>query len=122
MNALGYLVLSLLLVLPIAWLFAELKLGRTARITLGIISLIWVGFCVAAFIGVTTTFQYNSWYGNTTKDLVDESVRQLEMGNTNQVLRALINLQTNFQPTYENRARYNFLVSNAVLEMSKPTR
>ena len=119
MNALGYLILFLLFALPIAWLVAEFKFGRTARIIFGLVSLIWVGFCVAALIGVTTTFQYNIWYGNNTKDLIDASVRQLEAGNTNQVLNAFKNIQASYQPTYENHAKYNLLVSNAVAEMSQ---
>jgi hypothetical protein len=119
MNALGYLLLFLLFALPIAWLVAEFKFSRTTRILLGITSFIWIGFCVAGLIGVTTTFHYNIWYGENTKNLVDESVRQLEAGNTNQVLKAFKQLQDSYQPTYENRAKYNLLVSNAVNSMSQ---
>jgi hypothetical protein len=119
MNALGYLFLFLLFALPIAWLIAEFKSGRTTRVFLGIASFIWIGLCVAGLIGVTTTFHYNIWYGETTKGLIDESVRQLGVGNTNQVLKAFKQLQGSFQPTYENKANYNLLVSNAVNSMNQ---
>jgi hypothetical protein len=118
-NALGYLFLFLLFALPIAWLVAEFKFNRTARILLGITSLIWVGICVAGLVGVTTTFRYNIWYGENTKSLIDESIRQLEAGNTNQVLKTFKQLQEKFQPTYENKAKYNLLVSNAVSSMNQ---
>jgi len=118
-NALGYLFLFLLFALPIAWLVAEFKFNRTARILLGITSLIWVGICVTGLVGVTTTFRYNIWYGENTKSLIDESIRQLEAGNTNQVLKTFKQLQEKFQPTYENKAKYNLLVSNAVSSMNQ---
>jgi hypothetical protein len=121
MTTLGYLVLMLLLVLPGAWLFAEFKAGRSTRILLGVISFIWVGGCAAGLAGLTTTFRYNVGYGGVTRELIDASVRQLEAGQTDQVLSALKKLQSNFQPTYENRANYELLVSNAVVELKPST-
>ena len=118
MNALGYLFVFLLFVLPIAWLIAEFKFSRTARILLGLASFIWIGLCVAGLVGVTTKFQFDIWYGENTKSLIDESVHQLEAGNTNQVLKTFKQLQEQFQPTYENKARYNLLVSNAISSMN----
>jgi hypothetical protein len=117
MNALGYLFLFLLFVLPIAWLIAEFKFNRAARICLGLTSFVWIGMCVAGLVGVTTKFQFDIWYGENTKSLIDESIHQLEAGNTNQVLKTFKQLQEQFKPTYENKAEYNILVSNAVSSM-----
>jgi hypothetical protein len=121
MNVLGFLFLFLIVALPIAWLVAEFKCGRTARISWGLACGVFVSFCVAGFIGVTKTFNYNSWYGNNTKCLIDETVRQLEAGNTNLVIKAFKQIQDSYQPTYENRAKYNLLVSNAISSMNQPT-
>ena len=120
MNALGYLFLFLLFILPIAWLIAEFKFNRIARISLGFASFVWIGVCVTGLIGVTTKFQFDIWYGENTKSLIDESVHQLEAGNTSKVLKTFKQLQEQFKPTYENKAEYNLLVSNAVSGM-KPT-
>jgi hypothetical protein len=120
MNAIGYLFLFLLVASPIAWLVAEFKWSVSVRVTFGFLSLFLVALCMAGLVGVTTKFHFDIWYGENTKSLIDESVRQLEVGNTNQVLKVFKKLQNNFQPTYENRAEYNLLVSNAVTEMSHP--
>ena len=120
MNAIGYLFLFLLVASPIAWLVAEFKWSAGVRIIFGFLSLVLVALCTDGLVGVTTKFNFDIWYGENTKSLIDESVRQLEAGNTNQVLKAFKKLQNDFQPTYENRAKYNLLVSNAVTEMGHP--
>jgi hypothetical protein len=119
MNAFAYFLLFLTVALPIAWLISEFKCRRLARILFGLSVGILTCFCVSAFVGVTTTFRFNTWYGENTKRLVDETIRQLETGNTTNVLNSFKKLQNSYQPTYENRADYNLLVSNAVDNMSQ---
>jgi hypothetical protein len=121
MNTFGYLLLFLIFALTAAWLVSEFKCGPGARIFFGLASGLVTCFCVCGLVGITKTFNYNTWYGENSKSLIDETVRQLEAGNTNQVLKAFKQLQENYQPTYENRAKYNLLVSNAVNSMSQPT-
>jgi hypothetical protein len=121
MNAFGYLLLFLIVALPIVWIVSEYNHGRLARISLGLASMILISLCIAGLDKISYSFNYNSWYGSNTKSLIDETVRQLEAGNTNQVLKALKQLQESYQPTYENRAKYDFLVSNTVSSMNQPT-
>ena len=79
-----------------------------------------MSFGLATLVGMLQEFHYNAWFGENTKKLVDETVQQLEVGNTTNVLSALKQLQEAYQPTYENRAKYNLLVSNAVSSMNQP--
>jgi hypothetical protein len=59
----------------------------------------------------------NAWFGRATKELIDAAVVELEAGNGDRVLRWLKDLQGQYSPTYENRARYDLLVQDAVTKM-----
>jgi hypothetical protein len=118
-NAFGYFLLFLIIAFPIAWVVSEFKWNRKVRLALGI-GAIAMSFGLATLVGMLQEFNYNAWFGENTKKLVDETVKQLETGNTTNVLGTFEQLQEAYQPTYENRAKYNLLVSNAVNSMNQP--
>ena len=72
---------------------------------------------VAYIVGILSQLNYNSWYGEASKDLIDTIVLQLEAGNEARVESSLRKLSEEFQPTYENRANYDDLVKQAVRRM-----
>jgi uncharacterized protein YbgA (DUF1722 family) len=120
MNAFGYFLLFLIIAFPIAWAISEFKGSRKVRLALGVGAMA-MSFGLAALVGMLQQFNYNTWFGEYTKKLVDATVQQLEAGNTTNVLSAFKQLQGAYQPTYENRAKYNLLVSNAVSSMNQPS-
>jgi len=116
MNALGYLVVLLVIACLIAWFIAEFKGSRKLRITLGIVSIL-ASFGVAWLVGSLNRLNYNAWYGEASKDLIDSLVREVEAGRAANALPALKQLQRDLRPTYESRAQYDSLVRDAVAKM-----
>jgi hypothetical protein len=105
------------IVLPIAWLVSEVGNRRSLRIGLGIGSIVAIVTVFVSVNGVLTQLDYNSSYGAATKDLVDTTIVEIEKGNVDRVMDVLRRLNLQYQPTYENRARYVELVSEAVAKM-----
>jgi len=70
---------------------------------------------------ITASFERwnsNIWYGAASKDLVENTIVELEKGNADRVLAELRVLRTNLNPTYENRADYDQLVAKYVYAVS----
>ncbi len=61
----------------------------------------------------------NAWFGHATKDLIDSMITELDAGREDEVVRSLKDLQAKYQPTYENRARYDELVRETIEQMQK---
>jgi hypothetical protein len=76
-------VLPLILVVLVLWFYAEFKLGRRARIILGLIVMLCSGFLVYAFCQVRPFYE-SSWHRNSIRDA--ESL--LKQGQTNLVISA----------------------------------
>lgn len=116
-----YVILILLVVLPVAWLISEFQPRCWVRITLGISSLA-LSFFVAWVVGMLSHLQYNADYGFASSQLMNTVITNMEAGNTDNLLRELRQLKTDFQPTYENRANYDGLVRQFVerLKLEKP--
>lgn len=72
---------------------------------------------VAYLVGHFSRFNYNAWYGGASKNLVDTTITEIEDGNIDRVMSVLRRLNLEYQPTYENRAHYDELVSEAVSQM-----
>jgi len=112
-------VVIVIVVLPIAWLAAEFQDRRWVRITTGSAALLSV--CGIAFVvGSLERLTSNSWFGGVTKTFVDGTVSELEAGRHPQVLDALLKMQTEYNPTYENRARYDELVQTYLDRLRTP--
>jgi hypothetical protein len=109
-------VLVIVIALPVAWFASEFRGSRGMRLTLGCLAIL-CSFGVAFVVGSLERFNSNAWFGHASKQLVDVTVSELEAGHTNQVLRSFRQLQSEYRPTYENRARYDKLVEQAVADM-----
>lgn len=110
------LALGVVIALPLIWLRFEFTDQRGARISLGLAA-IASSFLVAWFVGILSQFSYNSWYGVASKSLIDTVILEIEDGNIDRVMGVLRKLQLDYHPTYENRARYDELVEEAVRQM-----
>lgn len=73
--------------------------------------------CVWAFTTVALTLDYSAWYGYATSDLIKTSIHEIEDGNLGRVLTVWRGLERQYQPTYENRAKYDTLVAEATRRM-----
>ncbi len=116
MTPQAVLALSVVIALPLIWLRFEFTDQRGARISLGLAA-IASSFLLAWFVGILSQFSYNSWYGIASKSLIDTMIVEIEDGNIDRVMGALRMLQIDYHPTYENRARYDELVKEAVRQM-----
>jgi len=79
-------ILPLVLAVAIFWLYAEFKLGRRARVILGLVAMLCAGFLVYAFCQVKPFYE-SAWHRNSIRDA--ESL--LKQGQTNIVIRAFEN-------------------------------
>ena len=121
MSPIGFFLLAVIVALPIAWLISEFRGGRAFRILLGVLALGIGMFCTWAASSVLTKFNYNAWYGGATDDLISTSLQQIEDGHLDRVLKVWRGLDQQYQPTYENRARYRELVEEATRHMRGET-
>ena len=72
---------------------------------------------VAYLVGHLTRWNYNAWYGGASKALIETAVTEIEDGNIDRVMTVLRRLDLDYQPTYENRAHYDELIAEAVVQM-----
>jgi hypothetical protein len=72
-----------LLVIPIWWVYAEFKMSRRVRITLGVLSFACVGFVVHTAYYVRNYYE-DAWHRTSIRDATD----LIRKGNTNAVLAA----------------------------------
>lgn len=122
MNILGILIILAGPLLAVAWLVSEFRAERKWRITLGLLSLATLTVVTWLATLIINQLNYNAWYGNTTKALIEESVRGIESGHASAVLAELKRLQADYQPTYENRAKYIPLVEATVERLEQANR
>lgn len=113
------LILLLTITLPIAWLASEFQDRRWLRIAAGIAALS-MSFSVATGVGSLAHLNANAWYGGASKNLIDTTVEEMERGDTERLLKELKILQEQFQPTYENRARYDELIEEFMSRLGHP--
>jgi hypothetical protein len=121
MTAFGFLLLAAIIALPVAWLVSEFHGSRSSRIALGVLAIGVTTVCVSAQSTMLTRFDYNAWYGFATKDLIETSLTQIEEGHLDRVLKVWRSLNAQYQPTYENRAKYRELVTEAVARIRGDT-
>jgi hypothetical protein len=114
MNSLGILIIVAGPAFAIVWLVAEFKAERAWRIALGLISMVILTTVAAVATVIVGQLNYNSYYGFAAKSLIEETIKGLESGQTSSVLKELHRLQLEYQPTYENRARFAPLVEATI--------
>ncbi len=112
------LILLLTIVLPIAWLASEFQDRRWIRVAAGCAALA-TSSLVAVGVGSLEHLNANAWYGGASKNLIDTTIEEIELGETERLLKELKILQEQFQPTYENRARYDKLIEEFMLRLGK---
>jgi hypothetical protein len=110
------LILFLVVTALVAWLVSEFQERRWLRIASGTLAIL-LALGVAAFVEGLERLNSNAWFGHATKKLIDAEVTELEAGNKDRVLRSLKELQEQYAPTYENRARYDLLVEETLKKM-----
>jgi hypothetical protein len=113
----GFFLLVIIIALPVTWLVSEFRGGRALRISLGALALGIGVFCSWSLSSVLTKYSYNARYGSATGDLIKTSLQQIEDGHLERVLTVWRGLNQQYQPTYENRARYQELVEEATRRM-----
>ena len=105
-----------ILLLMATWLVSEFRAQRSIRMLLGLLvmvpCLLW-----ATLAGFTSELEMNMWFGGATRDLIHESVEQLEQGNVDHVTTVFRGLSEQYEPTYEYRANYDVLVNEAVARL-----
>ncbi len=121
MDALGILLIVLIVGLPVAWLIAEFKADRAIRISLGVLAFGVAILCTSGLSKLLTQFNYNARFGGATKELIATSVAEIEDGHLERVLKVWRGLNSQYRPTYENRAGYFELVTGAVEAMKRET-
>jgi hypothetical protein len=109
--------LILVVLLPIGWLASEFHDNRGIRIILGVLA-IAMSFFVAFVVGSLEQLRSNTYFGDTSKSLIETTVTELEAGNSEQVLDRLKKLQDKYHPTYETRAGYKELVDEYVAQFA----
>jgi hypothetical protein len=119
MNGLGILLLAVLIALPMAWLVAEFKASRAVRVGLGVCAFGLAIIFTYGLASVLTRFNYNAWFGQATKILIETSVTQIEDGHFDRVLKVWRGLNAQYHPSYENRAGYKDLVDGATQAMKE---
>jgi hypothetical protein len=73
----------LLILIQIVWLYAELKRGRIARISLGVLSIVSTGFLIQALDQIPRAYESAMHRGS-----IKAAEEQLRRGETNEVLKA----------------------------------
>lgn len=116
-----YLFLALIIGLPVAWLISEFRGNKSARITLGVLSILLVSFSSCSITKIFGMMEYNATYGAATGELIRTSVQQMEDGNSERVLKVWRGLDRQYHPTYENKANYRELSRQAVSLMRGET-
>ena len=113
------LLLTITAALPIIWLVADFKSRPAIRRALGVVTILW-SFAVASLVGTLRDFNANIYFTGASKDLLTASVEQLKAGKADAVIREWSRADGEFQPTYENRAKYRQIVDQAIEGMKKP--
>ena len=85
MSVIGYILVLVVILLPIAWLISVFKGEKGTQCVLGSMAIL-SSFCVAILVGELNKFNYNAWYGSATKSLIDTSIEVLEKGETEKVI------------------------------------
>lgn len=116
MRSLAALLIVIISVSPALYIIGEIKAKRSLRM-LSFIILVPTAVITGWIVGMMAKFNYNAWYGSSTKQLIDEINIQLKIGNQEQVRAVLTELSDMYHPTYENRAHYNELADKAVQKL-----
>ena len=111
------LILGLVIAFPIVWLISEFYDNRGARIAFGLCA-IAMSFGVAWIVGSLDRLQSNIYFSEATKNLIQNTIIELENEKSDVVLIELRKLRDDFRPTYETRDDYDVLVDRYIHAIS----
>ncbi|MEQ8210604.1 MAG: hypothetical protein RH917_12310 [Lacipirellulaceae bacterium] len=106
-------VLFLIFALPISWFYSEFQERRSIRIILGILAILMC-FGVAWVSGIFRYMDANAYFGAASKDLIQNTIVELESGNTDRVISELKKLRSRFEPSYETKDDFDKKVAEYV--------
>ncbi len=112
------LILFLVVVLPVCWFVSEFFDRRSIRILCGIAA-IGMSFGVAWMFGELERLRSNLYFSEATKDLIQNTIIELEAGHSDDVLTGLKELRNDFDPSYETRDDYDVLVDRYIESISE---
>jgi len=111
------LILLLVVAIPIAWLLSEFHGDRGSRIALGVCA-IAMSYGVAWIVGSLDRMRSNVYFSEATKDLIQNTIIELENDRADDVVAQLRVLRDEFRPTYETRDDYDVLVDRYIHSIS----
>jgi hypothetical protein len=118
MSPLGLLFVGVVLAVPIGWLISEFRAKEPLRIALGVSAIAATTFFVSSLVCFFTHMNYNQEFGYATKDLIETSLNQIDVGHLDRVLKVWRGLNQQYDPTYENHhPAYSDLVTEATARM-----
>ncbi len=99
------------------WLFVEFKGGRKTRVVFAVLTLA-IGYVLVSNAHFGYEHRVNAVYSSATSDLVRTTLRQLEQGNTAQVIDSLRWLDDRFAPTWKDHPDFDALIDEAEQRMA----
>jgi hypothetical protein len=122
MSSLGLLFVGLTVAVPIGWLISELRAKDPLRIALGVFAIAATTFFVSSLVCYFTHMYYNQEFGYATKDLIETSLKEIEDGQLERVVKVWRGLNQQYDPTYEtHHPAYSALVNEATARMRGET-
>ncbi len=122
MLPLGLLFVGVTLALPIGWFISELRAKDPLRLALGLFAIAATTFFVSSLVCFFTHMSYNQEFGYATKDLIETSVKEVDDGHLERVLKVWRGLDRQYDPTYEtHHPAYSDLVTEAAARMRGET-
>jgi hypothetical protein len=99
------LILILAVLAPFAWLASEFQSRVWLRIVFGIAALVGVYF-IGSLLDAVRGFGSNTYFSSANQQLIQATIKGLDRGQADDVLRELRAFDQSYEPTYENRAGY----------------
>ena len=116
----GNLILIATILLPIGWFAADVWGSPLMRRCVGMIALL-VTPTVAFLLGsMIESFNSTAEFSFASKDLIDCSLQQMQVGRNDVVLREWKLLNEEYEASYENRGRYREVIDGAIQRMKQP--
>jgi hypothetical protein len=74
-------------------------------------SAVAIGFAIVTYHSIVNEIEANSYFGFESKRLIEETIQALRDGKSTEVLEHLEAFNAQYQPSYENRANYDTLIT-----------
>ena len=118
MDTTTFAIFGVLFLVLLAFMWTAIVLNdRRRRIRYGAVSILAaaLGFF---FTGSVISFTYNSWYSSAADKLVEASVKAMEEGRQEEVIREWKAMDARFRRSYETRGNFRGIAEDAIKGMS----